>query len=83
MYIRLLITFPFFIRRSSQFYLVLDVTNLTAQEMMLNYTQSKNIIIEARESCRVPVPVERCPLFRNGQKESPSDEKDNFSRLNQ
>lgn len=54
--------FPF--HRSSQFYLVLDVNNLTAQEMMLNYTTNKNIVIEARESCRVPVPVERCPLFR-------------------
>lgn len=53
--------------RSSQFYLVLDVNNLTAQEMMLNYTTNKNIVIEARESCRVPVPVERCPLFRRDQ----------------
>lgn len=53
-----------FFSRSSQFYLVLDVTNLTAQEMMLNYTSNKNIVIEARESCRVPVPVERCPLFK-------------------
>lgn len=49
--------------RPSQFYLVLDVTNLTAQEMLLNYTFNKNIVIEARESCRVPVPVERCSLF--------------------
>lgn len=35
--------------------------------MMLNYTMNKNIVIEARESCRVPVPVERCPLFRRDQ----------------
>lgn len=35
--------------------------------MMLNYTTNKNIVIEARESCRVPVPVERCPLFRREQ----------------
>lgn len=48
----------------SQFYLVLDVINLTAQEMTLQYTANKNIIIEARESCRVPVPVEKCPLER-------------------
>lgn len=46
----------------SQFYLVLDVINLTAQEMSLNYTNNKTILIEAKESCRVPVPVERCPL---------------------
>lgn len=61
---------------------MLDVTNLTAQEMMLNYTQNKNIIIDARESCRVPVPVERCPLFPSGQKESSSEDRDNLSRLN-
>lgn len=41
--------------------------------MMLNYTTNKNIVIEARESCRVPVPVERCPLY---QPESPTDDKD-------
>lgn len=28
--------------------------------MCLNYTDNKNILIEAKESCRVPVPVERC-----------------------
>ncbi|KAJ6628653.1 Protein brunelleschi [Pseudolycoriella hygida] len=48
----------------SQFYLVLDVVNLTAQEMSLNYTTNKNILVESKESCRVPVPVERCPLER-------------------
>uniref|UniRef100_A0A1L8DWH3 Putative targeting complex trapp subunit n=1 Tax=Nyssomyia neivai TaxID=330878 RepID=A0A1L8DWH3_9DIPT len=47
---------------SSQFYLVLDVVNMTAQEMSLQYTAQKNIVIEAKESCRIPVPVERCPL---------------------
>lgn len=30
--------------------------------MTLNYTANKNILIEAKESCRVPVPVVRCPL---------------------
>lgn len=34
---------------------------------MLNYTTNKNIVIEARENCRVPVPVERCPLFKREQ----------------
>lgn len=48
----------------SQFYLVLDVTNLTLQEMTLNYTENKTILIEAKESCRIPVPVERCDLER-------------------
>lgn len=42
--------------------------------MMLNYTTNKNIVIEARESCRVPVPVERCPLFKREQEND--DQKD-------
>lgn len=42
--------------------------------MMLNYTTNKNIVIEARESCRVPVPVERCPLFKREQQTD--DQKD-------
>ncbi|GAB0091455.1 Protein brunelleschi [Sergentomyia squamirostris] len=46
----------------SQFYLVLDVVNVTGQEMALQYTEQKNIVIEAKESCRIPVPVERCSL---------------------
>lgn len=47
---------------ATEFYLVLDVVNLTAQEMILEYTDNKNILVEARELCRVPVPVPRCPL---------------------
>lgn len=43
---------------------MLDVINLTSQEMSFNYTDTKNILIEAKESCRVPVPVEKCPLER-------------------
>ncbi|XP_063989770.1 protein brunelleschi [Diachasmimorpha longicaudata] len=46
----------------SQFYLVLDVTNMTNHEMELHYTQSKCIYMEGRESCRIPVPANRCPL---------------------
>ncbi|XP_008555730.1 protein brunelleschi [Microplitis demolitor] len=46
----------------SQFYLVLDVVNMTNQEMELYYTQSKCIYMGGRESCRIPVPVDRCPL---------------------
>ncbi|XP_043670547.1 protein brunelleschi [Vespula pensylvanica] len=47
---------------SSQFYLVLDVTNMTNHEMELHYTQSKCIYMEGKEPCRIPVPVDRCPL---------------------
>lgn len=50
--------------RSSQFYLVLDIANLTAQEMELQYTSTKTMLIEGQESCRVPIPVDRCPLSK-------------------
>ncbi|XP_015605441.1 protein brunelleschi [Cephus cinctus] len=46
----------------AQFYLVLDVTNMTNHEMELHYTQTKCIYMEGREPCRIPVPVDRCPL---------------------
>lgn len=49
---------------SSQFYLVLDVANLTSQEMELYYTETKHMLIEGHESCRVPIPVNRCPLSK-------------------
>lgn len=49
---------------SSQFYLVLDVTNMTNNEMELHYTQTKCIYMEGRESCRIPVPANRCPLSK-------------------
>ncbi|XP_070171245.1 protein brunelleschi [Polyergus mexicanus] len=47
---------------SLQFYLVLDVTNMTNHEMELHYTQNKYIYMEGKEPCRIPVPVDRCPL---------------------
>lgn len=50
--------------RSSQFYLVLDIANLTNQEMELQYTSTKTMLIEGQESCRVPIPVDRCPLSK-------------------
>lgn len=50
------------IYRCSQFYLVLDVNNLTTQEMSLQYTDTKSILIEAKELCRVPIPLDRCSL---------------------
>ncbi|CAH1163945.1 unnamed protein product [Phaedon cochleariae] len=49
---------------NSQFYLVLDIANLTNQEMELQYTPSKTMLIEGQESCRVPIPVDRCPLSK-------------------
>lgn len=50
--------------RSTQFYLVLDIANLTSQEMDLQYTENKNMLIEGHESCRIPIPVKRCPLSK-------------------
>ncbi|XP_075217129.1 trafficking protein particle complex subunit brun isoform X2 [Lycorma delicatula] len=52
---------------SSQFYLVLDIANMTNQELELKYTSTKSILIEENESCRVPIPVERCPLSKIGK----------------
>lgn len=49
---------------SSQFYLVLDVANLTSQEMELQYTPTKRMLVEGHESCRIPIPVDRCPLSK-------------------
>ncbi|XP_022916295.2 protein brunelleschi [Onthophagus taurus] len=49
---------------STQFYLVLDVANLTSQEMELYYTPTKHMLIQGHEICRVPVPVDRCPLSK-------------------
>lgn len=37
---------------------------MTSQEMELEYAPSKTMLIEGHESCRVPVPVERCPLSK-------------------
>ncbi|XP_026681214.1 protein brunelleschi [Diaphorina citri] len=47
---------------SSQFYLVLDVVNVTPHEVELRYTEGKSILIEETGSCRVPIPVARCPF---------------------
>lgn len=35
---------------------------MTNHEMELHYTQSKCIYMEGKEPCRIPVPVDRCPL---------------------
>lgn len=46
----------------TQLYLVLDVTNLTNEEMDLEYAPGKHILVEGSDSCRVPVPLDRCPF---------------------
>lgn len=45
--------------RGCQFYLVLDVVNVTNQEMELKYATNKSILMEEKESYRIPVPVDR------------------------
>lgn len=32
--------------------------------MELHYTPTKNMLIEGHESCRIPIPVNRCPLSK-------------------
>ena len=49
--------------RPSNCYLVFDVLNATNSEMELKYSENKSILIEPKETCRIPVPVERCPLI--------------------
>lgn len=49
--------------RISHCYLVFDILNSTDFEMELKYHENKSILIEPRETCRIPVPVERCPLM--------------------
>lgn len=50
-----------------QCYVVLDLLNSAPHEMDLHYTPTKHILIEAGDSCRVPVPVDRCPLVTLSQ----------------
>ncbi|KAF2361387.1 TRAPP II complex Trs120 [Trinorchestia longiramus] len=45
-----------------QCYLVLDLLNRSCSEMVLTYTtDGRSILVQAGDSCRVPVPVTRCP----------------------
>lgn len=47
--------------------------------MTLNYTPNKTILIESKETCRIPVPVERCDLDRL-LAEHKASEKDEISK---
>ncbi|KAL0871281.1 hypothetical protein ABMA27_005032 [Loxostege sticticalis] len=63
----------------TQLYLVLDVTNLTSEEMEFHYAPSKHILIESKESCRVPVPLDRCPFSATPPKQLDDDTIDSKS----
>ncbi|XP_066262236.1 protein brunelleschi [Euwallacea similis] len=67
--------------KSTQFYLVLDVANLTSQEMELEYAEAKHMLIEGQESCRVPVPVARCPLSKLSDFYGESDQSKNVADI--
>lgn len=54
--------FPSPLHRTSNCYLVFDALNATLNEMEVFYSSNKAIIIESKDTCRFPVPVERCPL---------------------
>ncbi|KAI1289382.1 Trafficking protein particle complex subunit 9 [Halotydeus destructor] len=43
-------------------FLVVDVVNASCHEMELGYASNKSILIEPKETCRIPIPIERCPL---------------------
>ncbi|XP_048482017.1 protein brunelleschi [Plutella xylostella] len=45
----------------TQLYLVLDVTNLTSEEMEFQYATGRRVVVEGGECCRVPVPLPRAP----------------------
>ena len=48
--------------RADKCFLVLDVLNASNEEMELKYASNKSILIEAKETCRIPVQIERCSL---------------------
>ncbi|CAG9766365.1 unnamed protein product [Ceutorhynchus assimilis] len=68
--------------KNTQFYLVLDIANLTTQEMELEYTASKHMLIEGQESCRVPVPVDRCPLSKLSDFYEEADQSKHLTDIN-
>lgn len=46
--------------RANNCFLVLDLLNRMGEEMELTYAGRKQILIEAGDTCRVPIPVEKC-----------------------
>ncbi|KPM04717.1 brunelleschi-like protein [Sarcoptes scabiei] len=51
-------------------YLVIDAMNATDQEINLIYSTNKEMMIEPKEKCRIPVPIRRCSLDQLGQIDS-------------
>ena len=44
---------------SDKNFLVLDITNCSQNEMDLTYADSKNLVIEPSDVCRIPLPIDR------------------------
>lgn len=55
----------FFFCSPNRCFLVLDVLNATSDEMELIYFTNKSMLIESKETCRIPVPIERCLLTKD------------------
>ena len=53
--------------------------NATLNEIEVFYSSNKAIIIESKDTCRFPVPIERCPLVN----ESLDDNRNHNSDMNQ
>ncbi|KAL7645759.1 UNVERIFIED_CONTAM: hypothetical protein RMT77_002654 [Armadillidium vulgare] len=60
--------------RPNQCYIVLDLLNSASNEMDLQYTTNKHILMQGGESCRVPVPVDRCPLAKINERRNTDGE---------
>ena len=44
---------------SDKNFLVLDITNWSPNELDLTYADSKRLVIEPTEACRIPLPIDR------------------------
>ncbi|ERL92724.1 hypothetical protein D910_10034 [Dendroctonus ponderosae] len=49
--------------------------------MELEYTKSKHMLIEGQESCRVPIPVNRCPLSKLSDYYEEPDQSKNIAAI--
>lgn len=40
----------------------MDALNATVEEASFRYSANKEMLIEPQEKCRIPVPIQRCPI---------------------
>jgi len=60
--------------RQDNCFLVLDLVNRTQNEVELTYSARKQLLIEPGDTCRVPVPVEKCSFSESLEWEEGCDE---------